>query len=98
MNMEKTFGSMVEELKSTPNQYLNVTPPLRLKELGDHRASLVLLSKGTALNHNPDYFWLCYELNWVGSDFFMETRLPEGNQWFWKCENVSVGMDELWPK
>ncbi|XP_030258472.1 uncharacterized protein LOC115572482 isoform X2 [Sparus aurata] len=45
MNMEKTFGSMVEELKSTPNQYLNVTPPLRLKELGDHRASLVLLSK-----------------------------------------------------
>lgn len=56
MNMEKTFGSMAEELKSASNQYLNVTPPLHLKELGDHRASLVFLSKGTALNHNPDYF------------------------------------------
>ncbi|XP_036939828.1 uncharacterized protein LOC119011099 [Acanthopagrus latus] len=45
MNMEKTFGSMAEELKSASNQYLNVTPPLHLKELGDHRASLVFLSK-----------------------------------------------------
>ncbi|KAM9349900.1 uncharacterized protein ABDE67_009615 [Symphorus nematophorus] len=45
MNMEKTFGSMVEELKSPSNQHLSVTPPLRLKELGWCEERLVLLSE-----------------------------------------------------
>ncbi|XP_037644285.1 uncharacterized protein LOC119499124 isoform X1 [Sebastes umbrosus] len=45
IKMEKTFESMVEELKSPHNQYLNVTPPLRLKELGQCEARLLLLSK-----------------------------------------------------
>lgn len=36
---------MVEELKS--NAFLNVTPPLHLKELGQCEARLVLLSEGT---------------------------------------------------
>ncbi|XP_029309683.1 uncharacterized protein LOC115022742 [Cottoperca gobio] len=44
INKEKTFGSMVEELKSPHNQYLNVTPPLSLKALG-HENCLVLLSE-----------------------------------------------------
>nr|XP_046263975.1 uncharacterized protein LOC124069172 isoform X2 [Scatophagus argus] len=45
INMEKTFGCMVEELKSPSNQYLNVTPPLHLKELGQCETRLVLLSE-----------------------------------------------------
>uniref|UniRef100_A0A8C4GV26 Uncharacterized protein n=1 Tax=Dicentrarchus labrax TaxID=13489 RepID=A0A8C4GV26_DICLA len=45
IKMEKTFGSMVENLKSPSNQNLNVTPPLRLKELGQCGARLVLLSE-----------------------------------------------------
>ncbi|XP_073347040.1 uncharacterized protein [Pagrus major] len=45
INLEKTFGSMAEDLKSPSNQYLNVTPPLHLKELGHHGSCLVLLSK-----------------------------------------------------
>ncbi|XP_041804976.1 uncharacterized protein LOC121614939 [Chelmon rostratus] len=45
INLEKTFGSMVEELKSPSNQYLNVTPPLHLKELGQCESRLVLLSE-----------------------------------------------------
>ncbi|KAF3858102.1 hypothetical protein F7725_011303 [Dissostichus mawsoni] len=45
INNEKTFGSMMEELKSPNNQCLNVTPPLRLKELGICEARLVLLSE-----------------------------------------------------
>ncbi|XP_039670716.1 uncharacterized protein LOC120567772 isoform X1 [Perca fluviatilis] len=53
VNMEKTFGSMVEELKSPDNQYINVTPPLHLKELGQCGSRLVLLSEdniGVCLN------------------------------------------------
>ena len=38
---------MVEELKSPDHQYLNVTPPLRLKDLGLCEGRLVLLSEGT---------------------------------------------------
>ncbi|KAI3374835.1 hypothetical protein L3Q82_021373 [Scortum barcoo] len=45
IKMEKTFGSMVEELKSPSNQYLCVTPPLHLKELGKCETRLVLLSE-----------------------------------------------------
>ncbi|XP_038573661.1 uncharacterized protein LOC119901939 isoform X1 [Micropterus salmoides] len=45
IKMKKTFGNMVEELKSPSNQYLNVTPPLHLKELGQCQAHLVLLSE-----------------------------------------------------
>ncbi|XP_034089727.1 uncharacterized protein LOC117557863 [Gymnodraco acuticeps] len=45
INNEKTFGSMMEELKSPDNQCLNVTPPLHLKELGQCEARLVLLSE-----------------------------------------------------
>ncbi|XP_035525876.1 uncharacterized protein LOC118334163 [Morone saxatilis] len=45
IKMEKTFGRMVEELKSPSNQNLNVTPPLHLKELGQCGARLVLLSE-----------------------------------------------------
>ncbi|XP_068427735.1 uncharacterized protein [Clinocottus analis] len=45
VNMEKTFESMMEELKSPGNQCLNLTPPLHLKELGHCNARLVLLSK-----------------------------------------------------
>ncbi|XP_041658952.1 uncharacterized protein LOC121519913 [Cheilinus undulatus] len=45
INMEKTFGSMVEELKTPSNQWLNVTPPLHLKELGQCNNRLVLLSE-----------------------------------------------------
>ncbi|XP_044074806.1 uncharacterized protein LOC122886540 [Siniperca chuatsi] len=41
----KMFGSMVEELTSPSNQYLNVTPPLHLKALGQCQAKLVLLSE-----------------------------------------------------
>ncbi|KAK5860154.1 hypothetical protein PBY51_021651 [Eleginops maclovinus] len=52
INNEKTFGSMVEELKSPTNQYLNVTPPLRLKDLGFCEARLVLLSED-----NIGVFW-----------------------------------------
>lgn len=52
--MEKTFGSMMEELKSPYNQNLNVTPPLHLKELGQCVARLVLLSEGT----KPQYDWV----------------------------------------
>lgn len=47
INNEKTFGNMVEELKSPDHQYLNVTPPLRLKDLGLCEGRLVLLSEGT---------------------------------------------------
>ncbi|XP_034411784.1 uncharacterized protein LOC117746629 [Cyclopterus lumpus] len=43
--MEKTFGSMMEELKAPYNRCLNVTPPLHLKELGQCEARLVLLSE-----------------------------------------------------
>lgn len=45
IRMEKTFGNMMEELKSPCNQYLNVTPPLHLKELGVCGSRLVLLSE-----------------------------------------------------
>ncbi|XP_074544926.1 uncharacterized protein LOC141804413 isoform X2 [Halichoeres trimaculatus] len=45
INMEKTFGSMVEELKLPSNQWLNVTPPLQLKSLGMCERRLVLLSE-----------------------------------------------------
>ncbi|KAI4786394.1 hypothetical protein KUCAC02_037146 [Chaenocephalus aceratus] len=45
INNEKTFGSMVQELKSPDHQYLNVTPPLRLKDLGLCEGRLVLLSE-----------------------------------------------------
>ncbi|XP_031720975.1 uncharacterized protein LOC116393107 isoform X2 [Anarrhichthys ocellatus] len=45
VNMEKTFGSMMEELKSPDNRHLNVTPPLHLKELGQCGSRLVLLSE-----------------------------------------------------
>ncbi|XP_071347785.1 uncharacterized protein [Trachinotus anak] len=40
---QRTFGSMVEILKSFPR--LNVTPPLRLKDLGETEVRLVLLSE-----------------------------------------------------
>ena len=43
---------MVEALESFP--YLNVTPPLRLKDLGKNEVHLVLLSEGTPLDHNVD--------------------------------------------
>lgn len=56
--MKKTFGSMVEELKSPSNQYLNVTPPLHLKELGHCENRLVLLSEGTALTDCAHTQWL----------------------------------------
>ncbi|KAM6919575.1 uncharacterized protein PEZ65_011673 isoform 2-T3 [Lycodopsis pacificus] len=45
VKMAKTFGSMMEELKSPENRHLNVTPPLRLKELGQCGSRLVLLSE-----------------------------------------------------
>ncbi|XP_037314747.2 uncharacterized protein LOC119209467 [Pungitius pungitius] len=45
IKMEKTFGSMMEELKSPYNHNLNVTPPLHLKELGQCVARLILLSE-----------------------------------------------------
>ncbi|TMS09657.1 Protein THEM6 [Larimichthys crocea] len=45
IDMKKTFGSMVEELKAPSSQYLNVTPPLHLKELGHCENRLVLLSE-----------------------------------------------------
>ncbi|XP_020490869.2 uncharacterized protein [Labrus bergylta] len=45
INMEKTFGCMVEELNTPSNQWLNVTPPLQLKELGQCENRLVLLTK-----------------------------------------------------
>ncbi|XP_059200814.1 uncharacterized protein LOC131980577 [Centropristis striata] len=45
IKMEKTFGRMVEELKSPDCQYLNVTPPLELKKLGMCEIRLVLLSE-----------------------------------------------------
>ncbi|XP_034558437.1 uncharacterized protein LOC117826466 isoform X2 [Notolabrus celidotus] len=45
VNIEKTFGSMVEELKSPSNQWLNVTPPLHLKDLGQCERRLVLLNE-----------------------------------------------------
>ncbi|AWP03881.1 putative bifunctional E2/E3 enzyme R795-like [Scophthalmus maximus] len=43
VNIQRTFGKMVEGLKSHPR--LNVTPPLRLKELGQADVCLVLLSE-----------------------------------------------------
>ncbi|XP_035994236.1 uncharacterized protein LOC105940070 [Fundulus heteroclitus] len=43
VNIEWTFGSMVEKLKSFP--CLNVTPPLQLKDLGTSQSSLVMLSE-----------------------------------------------------
>ncbi|KAM7379513.1 hypothetical protein PAMP_005059 [Pampus punctatissimus] len=43
VNIQKTFGNMVEGLKSF--SYLNVTPPLRLKDLGQSGIHLVLLSE-----------------------------------------------------
>ncbi|XP_067462317.1 uncharacterized protein [Thunnus thynnus] len=43
VNIQRTFGSMVEGLKSVP--YLNVTPALRLKDLGHTDICLVLLSE-----------------------------------------------------
>ncbi|KAM6990094.1 uncharacterized protein LKV04_009659 [Tautogolabrus adspersus] len=45
INLEKTFGCMVEELKTPSNQWLNVTPPLHLKELGQCENRLVLLTE-----------------------------------------------------
>lgn len=54
--MQKTFGSMVDALKSFPG--FNVTPPLRLKDLGQSEHRFVLLSEGTPLNLNLDPF-LC---------------------------------------
>ncbi|KAG7454163.1 bifunctional E2/E3 enzyme R795-like isoform 3 [Solea senegalensis] len=42
LNMQKTFGKMVEGLKTFP--VLNVTPPLHLKGLGFDYVGLVLLS------------------------------------------------------
>ncbi|CAJ1072792.1 uncharacterized protein LOC123972839 [Xyrichtys novacula] len=45
VNIDKTFGSMVEELKSPSYQWLNVTPPLHLKDLGHCVNCLVLLSE-----------------------------------------------------
>ncbi|XP_031589461.2 uncharacterized protein LOC116315329 [Oreochromis aureus] len=43
VNIQWTFGSMVERLKSFPR--LNVTPPLHLKDLGHYQSCLVLLSE-----------------------------------------------------
>ncbi|XP_044223340.1 uncharacterized protein LOC122993329 isoform X2 [Thunnus albacares] len=43
VNIQRTFGSMVEGLKSVP--CLNVTPALRLKDLGQDDICLVLLSE-----------------------------------------------------
>ncbi|XP_026168371.1 uncharacterized protein LOC113133734 [Mastacembelus armatus] len=43
VNIQGTFGSMVETLKAFP--CLNVTPPLHLKELGQSDGRLVLLSE-----------------------------------------------------
>ncbi|KAM4552700.1 uncharacterized protein PAE49_016089 [Odontesthes bonariensis] len=43
VNIKQTFGSMVEGLKSVPR--LNVTPPLRLKDLGAVESPLVMLSE-----------------------------------------------------
>lgn len=65
--MEKTFGSMVEELKSPDNQYINVTPPLHLKELGQCVSRLVLLSEG---NHNLDGSFLTAHLCFKWCYFF----------------------------
>ncbi|XP_026203682.1 uncharacterized protein LOC113153966 [Anabas testudineus] len=44
IGVEKTFGSIEEELKSFP--YLCVTPPLLLKDLGYQEPRLVLLNEG----------------------------------------------------
>ncbi|XP_069013785.1 uncharacterized protein [Embiotoca jacksoni] len=43
VDIQRTFASMVEKLKSFP--HLNVTPPLQLKELGHDQCCLVLLSE-----------------------------------------------------
>ncbi|XP_034038689.1 uncharacterized protein LOC117521492 [Thalassophryne amazonica] len=43
INIDATFGDMVEGLKSLP--HLNVTPPLHLKSLGLNQPRLVLLSE-----------------------------------------------------
>lgn len=43
VDVQWTFGSMVEVLKSFPR--LNVTPPLHLKDLGQHQSYLILLSE-----------------------------------------------------
>ncbi|XP_040000548.1 uncharacterized protein LOC120799424 [Xiphias gladius] len=43
IKIQRTFGSMVEALKSFP--WLNVTPPLHLKGLGQSQVRLVLLSE-----------------------------------------------------
>ncbi|XP_068569296.1 uncharacterized protein [Cebidichthys violaceus] len=43
MNTQKSFGDMAEELKAFPQ--LNVSPPLRLKDLGIDDLQLVLLSE-----------------------------------------------------
>ncbi|XP_056247640.1 uncharacterized protein LOC130178985 isoform X2 [Seriola aureovittata] len=43
VNIQRTFGSMVERLKTFP--HLNMTPPLRLKDLGQTEVRLVLLSE-----------------------------------------------------
>ncbi|XP_013884435.1 uncharacterized protein LOC106532823 [Austrofundulus limnaeus] len=43
VNVQWTFGDMMEELKSLP--CLNVTSPLQLKDLGSSRSKLILLSE-----------------------------------------------------
>ncbi|XP_041849079.1 uncharacterized protein LOC121644894 [Melanotaenia boesemani] len=43
INIEWTFGSMVEELKSCPQ--LKVIPPLRLKDLWESESRLIMLSE-----------------------------------------------------
>ena len=56
--MKKTFAHMTEKLSEFP--FLQVTPPLQLKEAGQSGPLPVLLSEGTALSTIKESYVVIY--------------------------------------